>query len=139
MNMQVKAIQNLCSVNNGYMSQILNFSEYYKSKHGLKPVQEQVINSSSSTKDGGPPQDSFFDNNKTLPAILISFLASTALTAGVHTTNILDRFGDTVKKLTQGGLTFITVVLGATAAGGYLSTLSNDSELEEKKLSYLFD
>ena len=89
----------------------LRFLDHYEFVHGLKPAETNETPRNIISANPGN-NTAAIKNSSVLPAVMLSFLASTGLAVTAHTTSILDRFGDTVKGLLQFGLNATSVVLG---------------------------
>lgn len=95
--------------------QSLRFVDHYEYVHGMKPldINENFNNIIHSNPETNPENNTAVVKNlSALPAVMLSFLASTGLAITAHTTSLLDRFGDTVKGLLQFGLNATSVILG---------------------------
>ena len=57
-------------------------------------------------------------------AIIVSFLTTTLLTIGVHTTGVLDKWGDFTKTVTKMGLGIASLMLGTAAAKNIIDSFN---------------
>lgn len=113
---------------NVFVPRTLNFSDYYKQRHGVYPAEPKTEQIST------PPPKSI-----PLPAMLISFLGSTALAIGAHTTSTLDNLGDFTRGFIRLGLNFASITLGAlTAAKLFSNSGSTNIRDENHKLFSTF-
>ena len=57
-------------------------------------------------------------------AIMLSFLTTTLLAIGVHTTGALDKWGDFTKTVTKMGLGIASLMLGTAAAKNIIDSMN---------------
>ncbi len=95
----------------------LRFVDHYQHTHGFKPagLDEERIDSEKPVESEANRQVFNLRNQEVLPVALASFLASTALAIGAHTTSMLDKFGDLTKGSIQMGLNVFSVISGMIA------------------------
>ncbi len=95
----------------------LRFVDHYEHVHGFKPLGIDVEKTKPAKPEESKANKQTFNlkNQEVLPVVLVSFLTSTALAIGAHTTSMLDRFGDFAKGSIQTGLNVVSVISGMIA------------------------
>ena len=115
----------------GFKPQIFDFGRYYEEKNGVNPKTLQPVHKIRvvipQEEDKLIPNtnepismDLFRDNLRNNIGFISGALASTALAIGVFTTNVLDRFSESVKKVIELGLSVIAISLVTITANGLL-------------------
>lgn len=95
----------------------LRFVDHYEHVHGFKPAGTSLEKANPAKPEEDKINKPVFNlkNQEAFPVVLVSFLASTVLAIGAHTTNMLDRFGDFTKGSIQMGLNITSVISGMIA------------------------
>ena len=127
-----------------YRPIILNFSEYYREKNDiqserLRPahkirvvIPQNKNNSLSPTTYEVSDTHTLKNNIKSNAGFIITALTSAALAIGAVTTNVLDRFGESTKKILKLGLSIGAIGLVTITANGLSNNLSGKSNVNIK-------